>query len=306
MHFQFVGVSNGINTTTDENGRLTSSSDFDPSSSEQSADTVIYVGPSEETDGEHPPVCIPSLNSADNRGVLSKVLRDSDADYLRSSKIPTASRSVPASPQKVPRTAENAKTNASPFLANKKHHLRPSGFHSAHSSPVKTIGKDASKLLEELWIDGPRISRSKVVEARNVHLMRKDGQKVFGKRETWIDGPMKKNGLDLGYGFMDNHKKSMIRKWVENQSLQLHSRIRGGDEKSPYKALTVFKTCENGETEMEDGRGQGSGQEDDNEMKTPTRMWQNRVEDSDFNKSEYLGGLKQDVFESNFSLHWNY
>jgi kinesin family protein 26 len=43
--------------------RLTGSSDVDPSSSEQSADTVIYVGPTEETDGEHPPVYIPSLNS---------------------------------------------------------------------------------------------------------------------------------------------------------------------------------------------------------------------------------------------------
>lgn len=47
----------------EDSNRLTGSSDFDPSSSEQSADTVIYLGPSEETDGEHPPVYIPSLNS---------------------------------------------------------------------------------------------------------------------------------------------------------------------------------------------------------------------------------------------------
>lgn len=48
----------------------------DPSSSDLSADTVIYIGPKEEgTDGEHPPVYIPSLNSGDNRCSMSKVLR---------------------------------------------------------------------------------------------------------------------------------------------------------------------------------------------------------------------------------------
>lgn len=286
---QFPSVSNGINTTTDENGRLTSSSDFDPSSSEQSADTVIYVGPSEETDGEHPPVCIPSLNSADNRGVLSKVLRDTDTDYHRASKISITSKSVPASPLKITRSNEN-KTNPSILhVVNKKHHLKPYGFHSAHSSPVKTtIGKEACKLLEELWIDGPRISRSKVVEARNVHLLRKDGQKILSKRETWIDGPRKKTSFDTGYGFMDNHKKSMIRKWVENQSIQLQNRVKSSEKKNQYKALTVFKTCDNDdEIEMEDCRGEGSGQEDDSEIKT-THAWHSRDEDSDSNKSKYV------------------
>lgn len=45
----------------------TGSSDIDPSSSEQSCDTVIYLGPSidEATDGEHPPVYLPSLESTD-------------------------------------------------------------------------------------------------------------------------------------------------------------------------------------------------------------------------------------------------
>lgn len=40
------------------------SSDIDPSSSEQSCDTVIYLGPSLEdaTDGEHPPIYLPSFN----------------------------------------------------------------------------------------------------------------------------------------------------------------------------------------------------------------------------------------------------
>lgn len=276
-----MGVSNGINTTTDENGRLTSSSDFDPSSSEQSADTVIYVGPSEETDGEHPPVCIPSLNSVDNRGVLSKVLRDSDADcFLRGSK------SVPASPYKTAKVSD--KPNLSPLAnaASKKHHPKPSGFHSAHSSPVRT-----AKPQEEQWIDGPRISKSKVAEARNVHSMRNNGQKMFGKREMWVDGPMKK-GSELAYGFMDSHKKSMIRRWVENQSMQLQSRLRTFEaeskESQPYKVLTVFKTCENDETD-EGSRGQGSGQEeDDQEEPTCDRVVPyGRTEDPEPRLSKY-------------------
>ena len=42
------------------------SSDIDPSSSEQSCDTVIYLGPSidEATDGEHPPIYLPSFDNA--------------------------------------------------------------------------------------------------------------------------------------------------------------------------------------------------------------------------------------------------
>lgn len=63
-------------------------SECDPSSSDLSADTVIYVGPSADdaTDGEHPPVYIPSLNSGDNRCVMGRVLRGSAAE--RPSLIP--------------------------------------------------------------------------------------------------------------------------------------------------------------------------------------------------------------------------
>lgn len=66
--------------------RQESSSDItstDPSSSEQSCDTVIYVGDRDDdegTDAEHPPVYIPNLNSGDNRGLMSKVLKGSTAE----------------------------------------------------------------------------------------------------------------------------------------------------------------------------------------------------------------------------------
>lgn len=56
---------NGLGTTNQVGEVETGSSDIDPSSSEQSCDTVIYLGPSidEATDGEHPPSLnyLPSL-----------------------------------------------------------------------------------------------------------------------------------------------------------------------------------------------------------------------------------------------------
>ena len=54
-----IGVNNQVGEAD------TGSSDIDPSSSEQSCDTVIYLGPSidEATDGEHPPVYLPSLET---------------------------------------------------------------------------------------------------------------------------------------------------------------------------------------------------------------------------------------------------
>lgn len=119
---------------------------------------------------------------------------------------------------------------------------------------------------DEQWIDGPRISKSKVAEARS---LLKDSHK---KKETWIDGPLQTaklptlgNGHASGsYGFMDSHKKSMIRKWVENQTVQIqrqgvkHSTpalsprppTTGAPQGHTYKELTVFKTCEDEETEV--------------------------------------------------------
>jgi kinesin family member 26 len=55
------------------------SSGPDPSSSDFSADTVIYVGPHNDdaTDNEHPPVFLPNLNSGDNRCAMNKALKGS-------------------------------------------------------------------------------------------------------------------------------------------------------------------------------------------------------------------------------------
>ena len=82
---QFPGQ-NCATSTNNEEGRLQSmsgSSDLEPSSSEQSADTVIYVGPADEaaTDGEHPPVYLPSLADGDQRGAMGRALRGSSAEH---------------------------------------------------------------------------------------------------------------------------------------------------------------------------------------------------------------------------------
>lgn len=264
----------------------TGSSDVDPSSSEQSADTVIYVGPADDTatDGEHPPVYIPSLNSGDNRCAMGKALRGSGIELRPGIKM---KHSSPAKSLNSHKTTEE-KASGSPL-----HKCNKSGISSSKSSPVRTLGNRASaksnldsqgKTMssnavqasrhEEHWIDGPRISKQKVAEARNILL------KEHIKKETWIDGPMQKptktignSQANAGYGFMDNHKKSMIRKWVENQTVQLKqtlvpsprqetsSGVQRSSEptKDDYKELTTFKTSNDYE-EVNERQVEGSAE----------------------------------------------
>lgn len=102
----------------------------------------------------------------------------------------------------------------------------------------------ANGCSDEQWIDGPRISKSKVAEAR--HLIKEAGH--VKKRETWVDGPMQAEAC-IGYGYMDNHKKNMIRKWVEHQTIQIqksrhvHPKSSGDAKysKEQPKELTQFK-----------------------------------------------------------------
>jgi hypothetical protein len=111
----------GSGGSSSEDSRLpgTSSSDVDPSSSEQSADTVIYVGPSDDqTDGEHPPVYIPSLNSGDNRCAMGKALRGSSAE-----RQPSSLRGSPAK-SKLPSSAEGSPAKSA---KSSKIPVRPSG-----------------------------------------------------------------------------------------------------------------------------------------------------------------------------------
>ncbi|KAJ2942717.1 hypothetical protein O0L34_g2187 [Tuta absoluta] len=234
----------GSGGSSGEDASKPSSSEPDPSSSDLSADTVIYVGPLDDaTDGEHPPVYIPHINSGDNRCVLSKALRGSAAEHKHKSSLSKV----------VEERSPVHKLHSSPKSSPMKTVLHASG-NTPKSSPVhsvtskstpikKSCPKQPEDKSDEQWIDGPRISKSKLVEARHII---KDPQ---CKRETWIDGPMQENKMpppfdavpmppnamplqigilntpgneNIGYGYMDNHKKNMIRKWVENQTSQIH------------------------------------------------------------------------------------
>ncbi|EAT33934.1 AAEL013797-PA, partial [Aedes aegypti] len=235
----------------------------DPSSSDFSQDTVIYVGPCDDaTDGEHPPVYLPSLNSGDNRCAMNKVLKGSAAEKptstptaspqkkkntstskRKSDTLPHPGRISLFKPDSYLLTAQNP--HASPkIVAGAFKHVagvsRGSNIPTPKSSPMRrptpaaasaagsaTRESPARQLGEEKWIDGPRVSKSKVHEAR--HLLREINH--VKSHETWIDGPKTASATQVflppaahsnqSYGFMDNHKKSMIRQWVENQSMQL-------------------------------------------------------------------------------------
>lgn len=80
-------ITTNFNCFFEKKGNFSSSDGPDPSSSDLSADTVIYLGPGDDaTDGEHPPVYIPSMNSGDNRCSMNKALRGSSAE--KPSKLP--------------------------------------------------------------------------------------------------------------------------------------------------------------------------------------------------------------------------
>uniref|UniRef100_A0A1B0AWT8 Kinesin motor domain-containing protein n=1 Tax=Glossina palpalis gambiensis TaxID=67801 RepID=A0A1B0AWT8_9MUSC len=270
----------------------------DPSSSELSADTVIYMGPSDDaTDGEHPPVYLPSLSSGDNRGVMSKALKGSGVEKQQpspSKRLPSKhlTSKAPQSPVAQVRSGSFNRnlTNQQqppnqvqplPTPSASSNEQQPQFFSPVHSvktlshpnsSPLRHVGltmmcskgsnvptpkgsplrrpgvggtnetlecngSPMRQVSEEQWVDGPRISRAKVAEAR--HLLREVNH--VKQCETWIDGPKSQSSRSLtagnlpiapsqiqGYGFMDSHKKSMIRQWVEYQTSQVFQTASAG------------------------------------------------------------------------------
>lgn len=138
--------------------------------------------------------------------------------YQYNASIPSqTSISLPNSPKIIPPAVRHASGHISSPKGSPLR--RPSN--STHGSPKRQV-------IEEQWIDGPRLSKFKVAEAR--HLMREINH--VKKCETWIDGPKMSPSKSIAvggtpatctqtYGYMDNHKKIMIRQWVENQTNQV-------------------------------------------------------------------------------------
>lgn len=151
--------------------------------------------------------------------------------------------------------------------------MRHVGQHapSPKGSPLRranTSNQNSPKrqITEEQWIDGPRLSKAKVAEAR--HMMREVHH--VKQCETWIDGPKTSPAKSLvvgsmpasssaaqAYGYMDNHKKSMIRKWVENQSSQVltspnknNTLKAGGEPPSRPLHLAQFKAIQSDDEEI--------------------------------------------------------
>ncbi|KAG1654122.1 Kinesin-like protein KIF26A [Nymphon striatum] len=84
-----------------------------------------------------------------------------------------------------------------------------------HSKPKQPSMKESKS--DEQWVDGPRVSKQKM-ESVGAILQQKGN-------ERWVDGP-------ASYGYMDDHKRTMIERWVE-----LHSthKKEPADVKKPVK-----------------------------------------------------------------------
>lgn len=131
---------------------------------------------------------------------------------------------MPNSPKMMPAAYRNVGINKGSNVPTPKGSPLRRPNTSNQGSPKRHVNTD-----EEQWVDGPRLSKSKVAEAR--HLLREMNH--VKQREQWIDGPKMSPAKSLvagtlpgspstpGYGYMDSHKKIMIRQWVENQTSQI-------------------------------------------------------------------------------------
>ena len=186
----------------------------DPSSSEQSCDTVIYRGPRDDdgTDAESPPVYLPSLNSGDCRAVMSRVLRGSTAELP-----PAKYRSLDRKQSRSPRLASSAA--ASPTS-------------SQQSTPVRTLHSA---------VGGRSGGGSTGSLPRNAGKMPLCG-KVAGYRQPAAVNPfpfgMEQPAVGHHNGGQDhhhNHHNHLNHHRLSNAGSGLSSRSRGSDPQGKNK-----------------------------------------------------------------------
>jgi kinesin family member 26 len=139
-------------------------------------------------------------------------------------------------------TPKNSPLRKNPTLSNSNNSNNNNNTNNQENSPTRKI--------EEKWIDGPRVSKYRVAEAR--HLMREINH--VKKCETWIDGPninpaqkvstqnvsqtTHHSANNTSYGYMDSHKRKMIRQWVENQACQIFQQA----DATPVQYHTYYKS----------------------------------------------------------------
>lgn len=168
----------------------------------------------------------------------------------------------------------------------------PGAGAAAHESP--------KRLVEEKWIDGPRVSKFKVAEAR--HMMREINH--VKQCETWIDGPNIKPptatappGATQGtsYGYMDNHKKTMIRQWVENQTCQIFQST-GTNTVNPVQYHQFYKNQQKSEvTQSKNDDDHSSVGSKNDEFVNPLAAGLSNIPTGiiNFSESSIKTGLKQ-------------
>jgi hypothetical protein len=239
------GSATGSTGSSDEAKKLVrlgcpSSSDFTASSSEQSCDTVIYVGDrgdGEGTDAEHPPVYLPNMNcDDDNRGVMAKALRGSSADLMMTKQNNKEERAKQQERRRSSISAQSGghsrmkgcgsvgatPTRMSALMAAKEHHHHPAHqevmqLHGGYSRQHGSLPRNPKgKMPLYGKVAGYRQMASPIHRAR--------GQQQQQQREEddWTHQLDQFYG-DGGalYGYMDEHKKGMIRQWVKCQSEQI-------------------------------------------------------------------------------------
>ncbi|CAN7999732.1 unnamed protein product, partial [Ixodes hexagonus] len=209
------------------------------SSSEQSCDTVIYVGRHQDfTDNEGPPVggptslhavlSAPTPHNSPARSSLSKT-PDSPARSCNGTPATAATRPCSATAGKtecgVSAKAVRQDICSSPSVTDSPQKTsQHNSLKKVHRSPAKEITKESGanerRTSDELWIDGPRFSKPRF-DSRTLQQLQK---------EQWVDGPAAAAAAATAlYGYMDDHKKNMVERWVHEHSRYVQS--PGGTKK---------------------------------------------------------------------------
>ncbi|KAL3225048.1 hypothetical protein MRX96_049376 [Rhipicephalus microplus] len=153
------------------------------SSSEQSCDTVIYVGRHQDfTDNEGPPPALEAVLSAPTP-------QNSPA------------RTVTSKPAESPSRHGGSSSALGPAAITRTDAPTPSKLRQR----ATTQSGGSRRASDELWIDGPRFSKPRF-DSRTLDQLQK---------EQWVDGPAVAAAV---YGYMDDHKKNMVERWVQEHS----------------------------------------------------------------------------------------
>lgn len=203
-------------------GPRSSGSDVDcTSSSEQSCDTVIFVGPREKTlhEGvESAPASEPAamVPTSVARPGFAQIRRMTGGRVLTQ---PAAAATTLLFPFRAPCNVGETTVRSDGFVA------------------VETdVGPKPS---DEFWVDGPRVHRSNFEAFRTEwlygNLRGGTGTGLAAGVELWVDGPqapatapspmMATRRCDLH--FLDDHKRAMIERWIEMQTSALQLQQRG-------------------------------------------------------------------------------